>query len=102
MTSEQIEHCDPSGMGRLVAEFPQQVERAVAIGEAAKIKLPITSIRNIVITGLVGSAIGGDLLRAYLADVCAVPIAVSRHYFLPENVDEKTLVIISSYSCNTE
>jgi glucose/mannose-6-phosphate isomerase len=102
MTREQIEQCDPAGMGRLIAEFPQQVEKAVAIGEAAKVKLAVASIRNIVVTGLGGSAIGGDLLRAYLADVCAVPIVVSRHYFLPEYVDEKTLVIVSSYSGNTE
>ncbi|MCX6137353.1 MAG: bifunctional phosphoglucose/phosphomannose isomerase, partial [Ignavibacteriales bacterium] len=41
-------------------------------------------------------------LRSYLADECRVPIAVSRHYFLPEYVNDKSLVIVSSYSGNTE
>ncbi len=102
MTLEEIVHHDPSGMRSLILSFPRQVEEAVAIGEAAKIKFPISKINNIVVSGLGGSAIGGDLLRSYLADEIDIPIAVSRNYFLPEYVDERSLVIVSSYSGNTE
>ena len=102
MTFEEISKIDPSGMRSLIKNFPQQVEEAVAIGTAAKIKFPVSKINNIVVSGLGGSAIGGDLLRAYLADEIAVPIAVSRNYVLPEYVDERSLVIVSSYSGNTE
>ncbi len=59
-------------------------------------------IRNVVIAGLGGSAIGGDLLRTYLSDECPVPVLVNRNYTLPEFVDDTTLVLISSYSGNTE
>lgn len=49
-----------------------------------------------------GSAIGGDCLRSVLAGELRVPMQVSREYHLPAYVSEKTLVIASSYSGNTE
>lgn len=97
-----IQRHDPKGMRELILNFPKQSEEAVAIGYAAKIKLRTKKIEQIVITGLGGSAIGGDLLRAYLADKCRVPVIVNRHYYFPEYVGTKTLVIVSSYSGNTE
>ena len=102
MTNEHIAQHDPSDMRSLILGFPRQVEEAVAIGEASKIKFPISKIENIVVSGLGGSAIGGDLLRSYLADEITIPVAVSRHYFLPEYVNDRSLVIVSSYSGNTE
>ncbi len=59
-------------------------------------------VRNIVVTGLGGSAIGGDLLRALLSGKLDVPIIVNRNYTLPEFVSDSTLVIVSSNSGNTE
>ena len=60
------------------------------------------SIRNIVVTGLGGSAIGGDLLRSYTSATLPVPMIVNRNYVLPEFVDRQSLVIVSSYSGGTE
>lgn len=97
-----IQQHDPKGMRNLILHFPQQVEEAVAIGNAAKISVKTKKIQQIVVTGLGGSAIGGDLLRAYLAGQCSVPVIVNRHYYFPEYVGANTLVIISSYSGNTE
>ncbi|HTP12336.1 MAG TPA: bifunctional phosphoglucose/phosphomannose isomerase, partial [Bacteroidota bacterium] len=68
----------------------------------AKIPVRSAGVSSILLTGLGGSAIGGDLLRAYLSDELAVPFSVNRHYALPEFVGPKTLVIVSSYSGNTE
>ena len=102
MTNEQVSLADPSGMRSLILNFPRQVEEAASIGEASGIRFSVSSIRNIVVSGLGGSAIGGDLLRSYLAGECKVPIAVSRHYFLPAYVGAQSLVIVSSYSGNTE
>jgi glucose/mannose-6-phosphate isomerase len=59
-------------------------------------------VQNIVLTGLGGSAIGGDLLRSYLVKELDIPFAVNRYYTLPEFVGKNTLVIVSSYSGNTE
>jgi glucose/mannose-6-phosphate isomerase len=102
MTLDEIKRLDPKGMYTWIADFPAQVEQAVRIGKTAPVKLNVRGIRNIVLTGLGGSAIGGDLLRSYLAGDLEVPFIVNRHYLLPEFVDANTLVIVSSYSGNTE
>ncbi len=57
---------------------------------------------GIVIVGMGGSAIGGDLLRAFAEPTSPLPIFVRRDYDLPRWVGERTLVIASSYSGNTE
>lgn len=57
---------------------------------------------SIVFCGLGGSAISGDLLCDYLSGELALQFSVVRGYNLPFDVNENTLVIISSYSGNTE
>lgn len=59
-------------------------------------------IRNIIITGLGGSAISGDLLGNFLKDELKVSLNINRTYSMPQFADENTLVIASSYSGNTE
>lgn len=102
MTLDDIKRIDPKGMYQWIADFHKQVDDAVRIGKSAKIKLNVKGIRNIVLTGLGGSAIGGDLLRSYLSNELSVPFFVNRHYLLPKFVDKNSLVIVSSYSGNTE
>jgi glucose/mannose-6-phosphate isomerase len=102
MTMDDIRSIDPRGMYGLIRNFPEQIREAVQIGRAARIPIASRGIRNIVLSGLGGSAIGGDLLRAYLADDLEVPFLVNRMYTLPAFVGPGTLVIISSYSGNTE
>ena len=102
MTEKNILHVDTSNMRKLLVEFPNQIEDAVRIGKKFSSPLKASSIENIVVTGLGGSAIGGDLLRSYLSEELGVPYFVNRHYFLPEFVGKNSLVIVSSYSGNTE
>lgn len=102
MTIAEIKRVDPTGMYEWIKRFPEQVEEAVRIGRSSKVTINTRGIRNIVLTGLGGSAIGGDLLRTYLAEELPVPFVVNRHYFLPHFVDRSSLVIVSSYSGNTE
>lgn len=58
--------------------------------------------RCIVVSGLGGSAIGGDILRSYALSRCQVPVIVNRDYVLPAFVNDHTLVLAVSYSGNTE
>ena len=102
MTQNDIKRLDPTGMYNWIRDFTDQVEDAVHIGKTTPLKLNVKGIRNIVITGLGGSAIGGDLLRSYAAQELKVPLFVNRHYFLPEFVDKNSLVVVSSYSGDTE
>jgi glucose/mannose-6-phosphate isomerase len=65
--------------------------------------LPSGVRRQVVIAGLGGSAIGGDLLASYVAGSCALPVVVHRDYGLPAFArGPETLVICSSHSGNTE
>ncbi len=102
MTPEDISRIDRSNMFSLLRDFPSQVREALIIGANADIRLRTTGIRHIVVCGLGGSAIGGDLLRSYLATDLRIPFSVNRTYTLPKYVGPETLVIISSYSGNTE
>ena len=102
MKLDDIKRIDPKGMYTWIADFPKQIEEAVRIGKEAKIKMNVKGVQNIVLTGLGGSAIGGDQLSSYLADELNVPFIVNRYYTLPEFVGKNTLVIVSSYSGNTE
>lgn len=63
----------------------------------------VGSVRQIVICGMGGSAIGGDFTTAYLADQLPIPAIAHRNYGLPAWASgPETLVICSSHSGNTE
>jgi len=100
---EQIRAMDPSNMYNSIFDFPEQVAEAIKIGKLWRFDTSeFLGIKNIVITGMGGSAIGGDILRSYLRSTLLIPVEICRHYVLPEYVDDESLVIVSSYSGNTE
>jgi glucose/mannose-6-phosphate isomerase len=92
---------DRSDMLGLLARFPEQCEHGYALAESLDIssQTPPTSI---VIAGMGGSGIGGDILSVAFRDDLAVPVDVCRGYRLPGYVSGGTLVICVSYSGNTE
>jgi glucose/mannose-6-phosphate isomerase len=92
---------DPEHMLDALAGLPQQCREAVKLTEEIRISFP-QSFRHVVVTGLGGSAIGGDFLRVYAGHKCRIPVIVNRDYSLPLFVDENTLVLAVSYSGNTE
>ncbi len=93
---------DPGGMRQQLRALPKQCRDAWE--KALQFKLPASygTVDKVVILGMGGSAIGGDLLRS-LAHRYGRPLVFTvRDYALPAFVDENTLVIASSYSGNTE
>jgi glucose/mannose-6-phosphate isomerase len=99
--AERWNAVDPACMRSLVESFPQQVESAAAAGRKISIPLP-AGIKVLVVTGLGGSAIGGDLLRTIGGPELKVPLIVNRDYDLPGFLDASSLVVACSYSGNTE
>lgn len=93
---------DRSGMFRLVQSFPDQCREALQIAKSYDPGPRATAVRSVLVTGLGGSAIGGDMLRAVAAPHSDVPILVNRDYSLPAFAGPDTLVIAVSYSGNTE
>ena len=57
---------------------------------------------SIIVSGLGGSAISGDLLQNFLGNELKLPYTVNRNYSLPSFVNKDALLIVSSYSGNTE
>lgn len=88
-------------MKTLVEGFTKQLQEGLAIAEKAVLTKK-HNIQNIIITGLGGSGIGGTILSELVQNECIVPIIINKDYFLPEFVNAQSLVIISSYSGNTE
>lgn len=98
---EEYQAIDPSGMGEWIENLPKQCEEARQIAQS--VALPtFGEIRQVVILGMGGSAIGGDLVRITLEGEAKVPFIINRDYELPGYVGPNTLVIASSYSGNTE
>lgn len=89
-------------MKELVESFPIQLKEALEIGRNAKLSSATHEIKNVLISGLGGSGIGGTIAAELTASEATVPILVNKDYFLPAYVNQHTLVIISSYSGNTE
>jgi len=93
---------DPQDMFGAIYRFADQIIEAIDIGENIKLQNNYTKCENIIIAGMGGSAIGGDVVKTIVNQEIKIPFFVNRNYSLPNWVNEKTLVICSSYSGNTE
>jgi len=92
---------DPRSMYSLIQSFPEQIQAAAQATRSAQ--LPnAENAPHIIVTGLGGSAIGGDLVRAIAGQQLRVPLIVNRDYYLPAFWGTSSLVIACSYSGNTE
>lgn len=89
-------------MRDLISAFPGQLREALNIGRAANLQPLDSSVRQVIVTGLGGSGIGGTILSQITDQHLTVPLLVNKDYFLPAFTDSNTLVIVSSYSGNTE
>ena len=93
---------DPSGMLSHLKRFPEQCHSAW--NKVMNYGLPsdYAQVNKVVILGMGGSAIGGEVMSNLLTIESTVPVWIQRDFDLPRFVDERTLVIAVSYSGNTE
>lgn len=98
---ERILKLDSANQFKVLTDSYQQVEYAWN-NDFSVASINTSKIKNIILTGLGGSAIGGELIQNYLRTELAYPYTVNRNYELPLYSNEETLVIASSYSGNTE
>ena len=96
----EIRKIDKSNMLSFCVEAAKHYREAAKTAE--KISLAYFKPANIIVAGMGGSAIGGELLKDWTRDKASIPIEVSREYSLPAYADEKSLVLIASYSGETE
>lgn len=96
------EQGDPQRMRDRIAGLPVQCADAWRLVRDFSLPDSYRSVRGVVVLGMGGSAIGGDLAAGLTADECPVPVIVVRGYDLPAWVGPETLVVGSSYSGKTE
>lgn len=87
----------------LIKNFPAQIHEALEIGSKTQLKGSNNkTYHNVLVAGMGGSGIGGNILSELLKHELSIPILVNKGYTLPGFVTESTLVILCSYSGNTE
>jgi glucose/mannose-6-phosphate isomerase len=89
-------------MLQIALALPRQIREAWTLGHAGEIPQLPRAPEHVVMCGMGGSGIVGDLLGAYLAMSFPLPVMVVRGYEIPAFVGPQSLVIATSYSGATE
>ena len=97
---DEIRKIDKSNMLSFQVESASHYGQALSIGDKVSWKNPKPD--SIIIAGMGGSAIGGEIVKDWARNKAKTPIEVSRDYSLPDYADAKSLVVVSSYSGDTE
>ena len=79
---ELVKKHDPQNQFKVLQDSYKQIEIAWN-NKFSLAGLKTDKIRNIVLSGLGGSAIAGDLINTYLKDDLEIPLLVNRNYSLP-------------------
>lgn len=89
-------------MEKLISNFTNHISEAISICNNTKLKKNNNSISNIIICGMGGSGISASIVFNYLKHKISVPYYINKSYSLPKFADKNSLIIICSYSGNTE
>lgn len=93
---------DSQGLLATAADSAAAFAAGRAAAEEVEIFWPTSAVQSVAICGMGGSAIAGDLVTGAYRERLRYPTAVLRDYYLPGWVGENTLVVLSSYSGETE
>ncbi len=88
---------DKHNLRKFLLDFPNQFKKALEFSKDIKVS---GEFDNLIITGIGGSTLPGDLVKA-LVDL-KIPVIVNKDYDLPKEASKKSLIFVSSYSGNTE
>jgi glucose/mannose-6-phosphate isomerase len=93
---------DTLGMLDAARSLPEQMRAAADAMALVDGLPPADGITSVVVLGMGGSGIAGDVLAAVAGPTCPVPVVVNKHYECPAFVGPDTLVLAISFSGNTE
>ncbi len=99
---QAIERLDKQGMAQSIESLALQCQQAW--DDVRQIMMPknYRLAKSVVLNGMGGSALGGDVLESLFGRELRVPFKVTNSYTLPGFVNRNTLCILSSYSGTTE
>ncbi|UCG02393.1 MAG: bifunctional phosphoglucose/phosphomannose isomerase [Candidatus Heimdallarchaeota archaeon] len=106
----KISELDTENMFQMVYDWVELIEELLQYSFELPAKAKVGrytisyegTISQILICGMGGSAISGEYLSVYLKKILNIPVMVNRNYDIPAFTSENTLVILISYSGNTE
>ncbi len=89
-------------MKELIEDFTKHITDSIAISNSTTLTAFNGKIENVLICGLGGSGIGATIISQLVSNDSSCPIIINKDYQIPVFVSKSTLVIICSYSGNTE
>ena len=101
-SSKTISQLDKSNVLGSINLLSKQVQHAWETGKQLDLTALAKNYKNIVISGMGGSALGGHVVKNLYKDTLAIPLEIVSDYSPPKYLSEESLVILSSYSGNTE
>lgn len=99
---EQLAEIDKSNVLGSIEQMNSQVQQVWEVAKALQFDPSYKEVTNVVVAGMGGSVLGTHVIQTVFKDELKVPVTIVPDYTLPEFVNEKTLVIASSYSGSTE
>jgi glucose/mannose-6-phosphate isomerase len=97
---DEIKRIDKNNMLGFCVDAAKHYREAARLAERIKVNYP--KPQNVIVAGMGGSAIGGELLKDYTRSTTKVPIEINREYRLPDYADKSSFVVLASYSGETE
>lgn len=99
---DEINKLDTGNVLTSIERLGAQIRQAWREVKEGDVSASCPLAKNVIVSGMGGSALGGRIVDSLLANRARVPIEVVTEYNLPNYVNKDTLVILSSYSGNTE
>lgn len=93
---------DPSGAYRSLTFMGQQFETAWHDSQFVNLGFEPGSLKNIVVVGMGGSNLAAHIISSLSPLLLKIPFEIVANYRLPSYVDKNSLILITSYSGNTE
>lgn len=97
---ERIKKIDKDDMLSFCTSAPKHYEKAALL--AGTLRIPHQEPETIIVAGMGGSGIGGELLKDWSRTRLDIPVDVCRDYSLPKYVKKNSFVFVLSYSGETE
>lgn len=97
-----MKNSDHANFYKIIGKLPEQIRESDELVQKIDLSPLPDSFDSVLLTGMGGSAITGDLMVAFLQDAFKIPFSVNRNYTVPGFINKRSLVLASSYSGNTE
>ncbi len=100
--NNSIKKWDKNNMYASLQNFYLQCQQTLADESNIKIPVQYKKIKNILIAGMGGSTLGSHIIKSVFEKEIKIPFQIINNYTLPGSLTKDTLVVVSSYSGNTE